>query len=134
LRRQLGARILEEGDTGLDDLNNHTDSIFIPQLIPEIMEMLTAYEKIVFIDAHVSPDLEDLSCSPVLPEYSSSSFTHHMTPSLLLAFIKSMYQHEPEAYLVSIRGHEFDFTRTFSCQVQAVIRPAIDIIVRLMDR
>jgi Ni,Fe-hydrogenase maturation factor len=113
LRRQLGVRILEEGDTGLDDLNNNTDSIFIPQLIPEIMEMVRAYNRIVFVDAHVSPDMEDLSCSPVLPEYSSTSFTHHMTPSLLVAYLEAMYQSEPEAHLVSVRGCEFDFRRTF---------------------
>jgi hydrogenase maturation protease len=126
--------ILEEGDTGLDDLNKNTDSIFIPQLIPEIMEMVRAYDKIVFVDAHVSADLEDISCSPVLPEYSSSSFTHHMTPSLLVAYLKAMYQCEPEAHLVSVRGYEFDFRRTLSCQVRAAVGPAVDIILRLMDR
>jgi len=134
LRRQLGVRILEEGDTGLDDLNNTTDSIFIPQLIPEIMEMVRAYDKIVFVDAHVSHDMEDLCCSPVLPEYSSTSFTHHMTPSLLVAYLDAMYRREPEAHLVSVRGYEFDFRRTLSCRVQAVVRPAVDIILRLMNR
>jgi hydrogenase maturation protease len=134
LRRQLGVRILEEGYTGLDDLNNNSDSIFIPQLIPEIMEMVTGYDKIVFVDAHVSSDMEDLNCTPVLPEYSSSSFTHHMKPSLLIAYLKAMYQCEPEAHLVSVRGYEFDFRRTLSCQVQAAVRPAVDIILRLMDR
>ena len=102
--------------------------------MPEIMERLTGYDRIIFVDAHVSPDTEDLNCTAVLPEYSSSSFTHHMTPSAFLAFLETLYQCEPEAYLVSVRGHEFDFRRTLSPQVQAVVRPAVDIILKLMDR
>jgi hydrogenase maturation protease len=134
LRRQLGQKMLEEGDTGLDDLNNVNDSIFISQLVPEIMELLTGYNRIVFVDAHVGSDMEDLNCSPVLPQYISSSFTHHMTPSALLAFLKAMYQHEPEAHLVSIRGYDFDFKRTFSSKVQALVQPAVNAILKMIEQ
>lgn len=132
LRRRLGAKILEEGDTGLDDLENHNDSVFIPQLVPEIIELLTGYDRMVFIDAHVSSDMEDLNCSPVFPEYTSSSFTHHMTPSTFLAFLKTLYQCEPQAHLVSVRGREFDFKRTLSYQAEALVQPVADIILKLI--
>jgi len=134
LRRRLGVKILEEGETGLDDLNSHNDSIFIPQLVPEIMELLTGYKRIIFVDAHVGSDMEDISCSPVLPQYVSSSFTHHMMPSALIAFLKTLYQCEPKAHLVSIRGYNFDFTRTLSPEAQALVRPAVDTILKLMDQ
>ncbi len=134
LRSQLGQKMLEEDDTGLDDLNNENDSIFISQLVPEIMELLTGYDRIVFVDAHVGPDMEDLNCSPVLPQYISSSFTHHMTPSALLAFLNALYRHEPEAHLVSIRGYDFDFKRGFSPQVQELVQPAVSAILKLIDQ
>jgi hydrogenase maturation protease len=127
-RRKLGKKILEEGDTGLDELNDENDSIFLSQLVPEIMELLTGYGRIIFVDAHVGADTEDLNCSPVTAQYISSSFTHHMTPSALLAFLKTMYQCEPEAYLISIHGYDFDFKRTFSPKVQALVQPAVDAI------
>ena len=132
LRRQQGRRLLEEGDTGLDDLNGESDSIFIPQLVPEILETLAGYRRIVFIDAHVGTEMEELSCLPVSPEYTASSFTHHLTPSAFLAFLKALYQSEPEAYLVSIRGYDFDFTQTLSAKVQALVRPAAEAVLKLM--
>lgn len=134
LRLQSGERILEEGDTGLDDLTREKDSVFIPQLMPEIMELLTGYGRLVFVDAHVGPDNEDLNCTRVFPQYVSSSFTHHMTPPAFLAFLKALYQCEPEAYLVSIRGHDFDFKRTLSPETQALVRPAVDAVLKRTDR
>jgi hydrogenase maturation protease len=134
LRRQLGQKMLDEGNTGLDELNDENDSIFLSQLVPEIMELLTGYNKIIFVDAHIGSDLEDLSCSPVLAQYVSSSFTHHMTPSALLAFLKTMYQCEPEAYMISVRGYDFDFKRTFSPRVQALIQPAVNAILKFMNQ
>jgi Ni,Fe-hydrogenase maturation factor len=133
LRRQLGQKLLEEGDTGLDELAGENDSIFLLQLIPEIMELLAGYNKIIFVDAHVGSDMKDLNCSPVLAEYVSSSFTHHMTPSALLAFLKTMYQCEPQAHLVSIRGYDFDFKRTLSPQEQALVQPAVDAILKVVN-
>lgn len=134
LRRRLGAVELEEGDTGLDDLNGRNDSIFIPQLVPEIMETLAEYDRIIFVDAHVGGDMEDISYCRVYPRRSSSSFTHHMMPAAFLAFLKALYRSEPRAFLVSLRGYEFDFRRTLSCQTEELVRPVVDIIVNLMDR
>jgi hydrogenase maturation protease len=134
LRRQLKQEPLEEGDTGLDELGGENDSIFLLQLVPEIMELLAGYNRIIFVDAHVGSDMEDLNCSPVEAQYISSSFTHHMTPSALLAFLKTMYQREPEAHLVSIRGCDFDFKQTLSPRVQALVQPAVDTILKVIDK
>jgi hydrogenase maturation protease len=134
LRRQLGQRMLEEGDTGLDELGNKNDSIFLSQLVPEIMELLTGYNKIIFVDAHVGSDLEELNCAPVIAQYVSSSFTHHMTPSALMAFLQTLYQCEPQAHLISIHGYDFDFKKTFSPQVQAQVKPAVDAILKLLKQ
>jgi hydrogenase maturation protease len=134
LRRQLGQKLLEEGDTGLDELGGENDSIFLLQLVPEIMELLTGYDKIIFVDAHVGSDLEALNCSPVEAQYISSSFTHHMMPAAISAFLKTMYHCEPKAHLASIRGYDFDFKRTLSPQVQALVQPAVDAILKVIDQ
>jgi hydrogenase maturation protease len=132
VRQNLGQNILEEGDTGLEELSGGIDSVFLPQLVPEIMELLKDYEQIIFVDAHAGVELEDLNCSRLSPQYVSSTFTHHMTPEALLAFLKTLYQHEPEAYLVSVRAHEFDFKRTFSPKTQSLLNPASEKIMQLM--
>ena len=132
VRKELGQTILEEGDTGLERLEGETDSVFLLQLVPEIMDWLRDYEQIIFVDAHTGPDLEDLNCSKVVPEYVTSTFTHHMTPAALLAFLKAIYHHEPVAYLVSVRGHDFDFKRSFSPETQLMLIPARDKILQLL--
>ena len=132
VRQNLEQNILEEGDTGLEELGGEIDSVFLPQLVPEIMELLKDYEQIIFVDAHAGADLEDLNCSKVTPQCVSSTFTHHMTPETLLAFLKTLYQHEPEAYLVSVRAHDFDFKRTFSPKTQSLLGPASDKIIQLL--
>lgn len=133
LRRQTGTKILEEGDTGLDDLGHTSDSVFIPQLVPEMIEIVAGYDAVVFVDAHVGDDLEDLNFCAVVPEYVSSPFTHHMTPPAFMAFLKTLYQCEPRAHLVSIRGHEFDFTRTLSPGTRVLVEPAVRIIRGLIQ-
>jgi hydrogenase maturation protease len=132
VRQNLGQKILEDGDTGLEKLKGEIDSVFLPQLVPEIMELLTGYAQIIFVDAHAGADMEDLNCSKVTPQYVSSTFTHHMTPDALLAFLKTLYQHEPEAYIVSVRAHDFDFKRSFSSETQSLLRPASDKVIELL--
>jgi hydrogenase maturation protease len=132
VRKKLDQSLLKEDDTGLEKLGGEIDSVFLPQLVPEIMELLKDYEQIIFVDAHAGADLEDLNCSKVTPQYVSSTFTHHMTPEALLAFLKTLYQHEPEAYLVSVRAHDFDFKRTFSPKTQSLLDPASDTIIKLL--
>jgi len=132
VRQNLGQNVLEDGDTGLEELGGEIDSVFLPQLVPEIMELLKDYEQIIFVDAHAGANLEDLNCSRVTPQYVSSTFTHHMTPEALLAFLKTLYQHEPEAYLVSVCAHEFDFKRTFSPKTQALLGPACNKVMQLL--
>lgn len=133
VRRSLGQKILEEGDTGLEKLGGQIDSIFLPQLVPEIMELLKGYKRIIFVDAHAGKDLEALNCSRLTPQYISSTFTHHMTPESLLAFLKTLYRHKPEAYLVSVRAHEFDFKRTFSKKTESLLIPASEKIIELLN-
>jgi hydrogenase maturation protease len=132
VRQNLGQKILEDGDMGLENLDGEIDSIFLPQLVPEIMELIVGYKQIIFVDAHTGDDMEDLNCSKVTPQYVCSTFTHHLTPDALLAFLKTLYQHEPEAYIVSVRAHDFDFKRSFSPKTQSLLRPASDKIMQLL--
>ena len=132
VRKKLDQSLLKEDDTGLEKLGGEIDSVFLPQLVPEIMELLKDYERIIFVDAHAGVDLEDLNCSKLTPQYVSSTFTHHMTPETLLAFLKTLYHHEPESYIVSVRAHDFDFKRTFSPKTQSLLGPASDKIIQLL--
>jgi hydrogenase maturation protease len=132
LRQALGQLPLNEEETGLEALGENVDSIFLSQLTPEMMDLLDPYDRIIFVDAHVDSKLNDLHCSSVLPEYTTPTFSHHLTPAMLLAFLKVLYHREPAAHLVSIRGYDFDFHRDLSADTAAQVSSAVQCILNLV--
>ncbi len=130
LRRRLGRERLNEDDSGLDALGAETDSVFLLQLTPELMDTLAPYDQVIFVDAHVDQKWDDLHDGPVSPEYASPAFTHHMTPSMLLAFLDAICHRKPAGYMVSIRGRDFDFHRGLSEKTRALVAPAVDCIMK----
>jgi hydrogenase maturation protease len=132
LRSRLGQKPLPEDETGLEELGQEIDSIFLSQLTPELLETLADYQQVAFVDAHVPGKGDALHCEPVCPEYSPSTFTHHLTPGAFLALLKTLYRLEPAGHLVSIRGHDFDFHRDLSPETEALVGPAVEHILRLI--
>ncbi len=132
LRQRLGQESLGEDLTGLENLGAETDSILLTQLAPELMDTLVHYDQVIFVDAHVRDDVPDLHCEPVSAAYGPSAFTHHMTPGMLLALLKAIHHREPAGHIVSIRGHDFDFHNSLSPSAQALVGPAVELIVGLL--
>jgi len=132
LRLRLGLRPLGEDETGLEALGQPTDSILLVQLTSDLLDILGDYGQVIFVDAHVRDDVPALHCAPVSDQSAVSVFTHHMTPSLLLALYQAIRQRELEAYIVSIRGHDFDFRRGLSAGTEALVEAATDQILDLV--
>ena len=130
LRRRLGQNMLAEDETGLEELGAQIDSIFLVQLAPELMDVLAGYNQVIFVDAHVYENVDNLHCTPVLPEYAPATLTHHMGPAMILALVKALYHREPAGHLVSIRGYNFDFHRDLSEATRALVEPAVDYILQ----
>ena len=134
LRRRLGQNPLSEDETGLEELGAKIDSVFLSQLTPELMDTLVDYGRVIFVDAHVYENLENLRCAPVVPEYAPATFTHHLTPATLLALLKTLYRVEPAGHLVSIRGDDFDFHRNLSTKTRSLADAAAESILRLSNQ
>jgi hypothetical protein len=49
-------------------------------------------------------------------------------------FLKAFYDHEPQSYLVSIRGYNFDFNAHLSLQAKTLISPAAAKIMQLLKK
>jgi Ni,Fe-hydrogenase maturation factor len=109
------------------------DSVFLRQLVPELMETAADYHRVIFVDAHVRDDQEELFSTPVVPEYESSPFTHHLTPATFLALTDALYGRSPKGVLLSLRGRDFDFTRGLSLGTRTLVEPAVDQILHLTD-
>ncbi len=132
LRKRLGRAPLGEDDTGLEALGWGMDTIFVPQLVPHLINVAALYPKLVFVDAHVYPDNQGLHLAQVSPASGSSPFAHQLTPPFFLALLDSLCRHRPESTAISLRGWSFDFGRTLSTSTEALINPAVESIIRLL--
>ena len=133
VRQHRGQKPLSADETGMEALGAQVDSIFCLQLAPDLLDVAEPYDRLVFVDAHVQPDAEDVYCVPVQPEYASATFTHHMTPALFLALLQVLRGREPEGWIVSVRGHQFDFEQGLSPETEQMVSPAVRAVVRLLE-
>jgi hydrogenase maturation protease len=132
LRRKMGREALSEEDTGLEELGLSTDTIFVSQLPPELIDVLIDYERVIFVDAHIDACLDNLHCDPVEPHSAPPAFSHHTTPAMILALLEAIHSRTPVGWLVSVRGYDFDFRPDLSPQTLSLIEPATQKILELI--
>lgn len=101
---------------------------FYLQLTPEIAEEIAAYDYICFVDAHTGSIPESVRLIDVESDFQRSPFTHHLTPQSLISICETIYQHKPEAALLSVLGHRFLFTRQLSEETKTLVPQAVELI------
>lgn len=94
--------------------------LYLFQLLPEMADEIGAYDQLIFIDAHNSPNLPDLVFQPVAPEQTHSAFTHHMSAGEFLAIAQTLGVRLPIAYMLTVRGFSFRFAQTLSPETSAL--------------
>jgi Ni,Fe-hydrogenase maturation factor len=109
-------------------LDASTDIFYNFQLLPEFAELISQYQKVIFIDSHIKGIEENIKFLSIEPEYQFSPFTHHFTPSACLAVTESLTGRHPEAWLLSIRGFDFGFKNELSKRTHEFVFQALDII------
>ena len=102
--------------------------VFMLQLTPEMAETLSNYEQVCFVDAHTGSMGEDLCISVVEPEFQQTPFTHHFSPQSCLSLAQSLYHACPRAVLVTVKGHEFQFSRELTEKTAQLTRQAAEYI------
>lgn len=100
------ARIIENSLTPGGNIHIR---IFHP-LAPDLIEELRHAGRIIFIDASREAIDNGFKWTKIAPEPNGCyHVTHLFTPALILRYIQSLYQHDPETYLVSVQGDNFEF-------------------------
>jgi len=77
------------------------------QLTVEDADAVTRHDVVVFADAAVTGD-EPYCFSRVHPGGSPGFSSHSVEPSEVLALAETLFNTAPKAYVLSIRGYEFD--------------------------
>lgn len=78
------------------------------QLTPELAPCVSKAERVLFIDCAREGQPGELRCDELAPGSSSPSFTHHLTPAVLLALSSELYGACPQAYALTICGQNFE--------------------------
>jgi hydrogenase maturation protease len=126
LAERLGHTVPDDPGESIEIESGQVDLLFILQIYPELAETISHYERVCFVDAHTSDIPEQISWMKLDPEYEKSPLTHHMSPKTVLSISATIYDHIPEAILVSVRGFHFQFERELSPQTAALAEEAAE--------
>lgn len=133
LRRRLGQKPLDCDDNGMSELGGDRDSVFVRQLVPELVETVADYDRVIFADAHIPSGGPQLVCTQVDPQQGVMPLSHHMHPAQLLGILKALWDREPVSHLVSIQGCSFGLGRGLSAGTAKLVAPAAAMILGLLD-
>ena len=89
------------------ELPKNYDCEYRYQLQIEDAELASHYDIIYFIDAHQKKNLKGFSFKPCFAKNSDSYTSHELLPSTILFLIKSIYNKNPEAYILGVSGEDF---------------------------
>lgn len=115
------------------ELNEQTDCWFGFQLTPELSDLITSYARLIFIDAHVNPQSQDVEIKSLNPEFNLSPLTHHLTPAGLLGIVNTIGKIAPPSTLIALRGFVFGFSRTLSSQAEITRQKATEAIRMMIE-
>ena len=93
---------------------------------------LQGRDRVLFVDASVSARAP-YELGPLLPERDVSYTTHAMSPGAVLAVYEQINgQTPPPAYLLTIRGYEFDLGKALSPQARKNLQDGYTLVCELL--
>ncbi len=92
------------------------------------------YPRVIFVDADRTGP-EPFSCRRLEPTDSNLSFSSHsVSPGGLLALTRELYGSEPEAWLLGIRGYDFDrFEESLSAPARENLEAAAEFVATALE-
>jgi hydrogenase maturation protease len=124
LADELG-RPIPSMDEGFLPSGENPNLLFVLQLVPELTETISAYQRVCFVDAHTGNVPKNVNLVKVKADYQRSPFTHHMTAETCLSLVQTIYGKDPQAILVSVRGYEFGFSHDLSPATRRLVGQAV---------
>lgn len=103
------------------------DLWFCLQLVPEMAETVSQYDRVCFLDAHTGL-AEEIIAAPLAPAFQVSALTHHLAPASLLSICQALSNRVPEAVLISVQGDQFGFSRDLSTSAERRVPLALQYI------
>lgn len=116
-----------------DASDGQVEALILHQLGIELVETLKDWNLVIFADSYVGDRVEELEVASLEAAYTPSALTHFITPNSLLALTESLYQKSPEAFLVSVKGYDFDFGTELSPKTLEWANIAVEKILEIIS-
>ena len=91
------------------------------QLLPEHGELASRVARVLFLDASHGGVPGEIRCQAILrdPYFQPGTLTHDLHPSGVLELASRYFHAEPEAWLLTLTGADFELGESFSAAVAA---------------
>ncbi len=136
LRRLLVALGLDPESLATEEEHDQRPGLramLVHQLAPELAELAWRYDTLVFIDAHVAgAGWAPLEWQPLEPAVQGGMSGHHLKPGVILSLCEALYGHRPQAYMLSVLGHSFDFGETLTPETSLLADQAVQWLLELV--
>ncbi|MBX2964478.1 MAG: hydrogenase maturation protease [Cyclobacteriaceae bacterium] len=105
----------------IDTFCSHDDLFDVEyryQLQVEDAELISRYNRVIFVDASHSTYEEGFHFYPCTPKVIHSYTSHQLSPESVLWLVHDLFGKNPEGYVMAISGHTWKFKQGLSHQAQ----------------
>jgi len=88
------------------------------QLGLEDADLISRYTRVLFVDATKDPAVESFTVSRPEPKLDFSFTSHAISVPSILATTQQCFEHVPDAYLLAIRGYEWELQQGLTSPAQ----------------
>jgi hydrogenase maturation protease len=99
--------------------------------IEDILHLLN-YDLIIFADSSDEAELAEYTFSKLKPAHYSHFSTHHMSPAALLKLLEQLYGKHANAWLLRIKGYEWELNEEMTTDAKANLRKAMKMLSHLL--
>ena len=125
----LGPALVEKLESD-NNFKADTDSNY--QLNIEDAYEISRYKAVIFVDASVSCE-ESFSFYEIEPASEITFTTHEMSPQSIMALCEDLYPNKVKAFLLEIKGEEWEFKEGLSSIAENNLEKAINFLKNKID-
>ncbi|MCD4830147.1 MAG: hydrogenase maturation protease [Candidatus Cloacimonetes bacterium] len=103
------------------------------QLNIEDADNIAAFDIVVFADATVEEAIEDFKLTRLQPSAKQSFTMHSVSPEFVLDLSARLTETPPEAYLLHLRGFEWDFMAKLTDKAASNLTAALEMMKPLLS-
>lgn len=111
--------------------NLSAGKLYLQELSLDLLEELADCDCAIFVDAALEG--EEVRVREIFPENKPSFLSHHLLPESFLFWLEELYHQRPRAFLISVRGYNFDFGEGLSPDALANAEKAIQVLEKIKE-